>query len=90
MLENIKQNITRLIAAYEAVCGENDALRKSLEEKDAELASCKEKIQTLNKQINNLELKEAFTSSSQDVEGAKKKIDKMIRELDKCIALMEK
>ena len=90
MLESIKEQITRLIASYEAVSEENASLRRSLDEREKELAACKEKIQTLNKQINSLELKEAFTSSAQDNEGAKKKIDRMIRELDKCIALMEK
>lgn len=90
MLENVRQNITRLIAAYESAVEENAELRQRVGRMDAELTSCKETIRTLNDQINSLKLKDAFTSSSADTEEAKKKIDRMIRELDKCIALMEK
>jgi len=90
MLENVKLKITELIAAYETAIEENKNLKSQLSAKDAEIETCREKIQTLNKQINSLELKNAFTSTSVDVEDAKKKIDRMIRELDNCIALMEK
>lgn len=90
MLESIKQNIERLIAAYETAKAENVTLKADLENVVRELDSCKEKIQTLNKQIDSLTLKAAFTSTASDIEGAKAKIDRMIREIDRCISMMEK
>ena len=42
----------------------------------------------MEKQIDNLKLKTAFLSTSGD-EEAKEKIDKLIREIDRCIALLE-
>ena len=40
--------------------------------------------------MDNLKLTEAFTSPSGGNAVAKERIDKLIREIDKCIALLER
>ena len=89
MLDTIKADIERLIAAYEREKGRNASLSAALEESRREAATCKKKIEELNKEIEKLKLQTVFTGSSADNDAAKKKVDKMIRELDRCIALME-
>lgn len=90
MLENVRKDIERLVAAYEAEKG----LRRDLEE---ELQHCKEEIGTyrkqiaeLDRQIDNLKLKNAFSASSGDNDEARARIERMIKDIDKCISLMEK
>ncbi|MBO8466139.1 MAG: hypothetical protein IAB99_00030 [Bacteroidetes bacterium] len=89
MLENIRKDIERLVAAYEA----EKELRKNLEE---ELRHCKDEIETYRKQIaeldrltDNLKLKNAFAGASGD-DQARSRIERMIKDIDRCISLMEK
>lgn len=90
MLEDIKKNIDKLIALYEGVAAENEKLRAALGESKAANETAKKRITDLEKQLDNLRLTQAFATSS-DIDGqAKVKLDKLIREIDRCIGLMEK
>ena len=87
MLEEVRQHFERLIARYEAEKAENQRLRQ-------ELQACEETGATLRQQINELEseietrkLTEAFSAAAPA--DAKAKVDKIIREIDKCISYLE-
>ena len=90
MLEDIKKNIERLIALYEAEKVENGKLRARLSEREAALAACKEQITGLEGQIETLKLSQDFIASGNSTSAAKEKIDRMIKEIDRCISLLEK
>jgi cell division septum initiation protein DivIVA len=88
MLDAIRQNIKRLIAAYEAERMERIRLQAKLEQSRIENETCRKQIIELERQIDNLKLREAFRSSGSNPE-ARKKIDSLIKEIDRCISLME-
>lgn len=88
MLEEIKSNIDKLIALYETQKQRADELEAMLSESTAELAACKEQITELNKQIDSLKLTGAFTSTG-DNSAAKERIEKLVYQIDKCIAYLE-
>ena len=88
MLGAIRQNIKRLIAAYEAERMERIRLQAELEQSRIENETCRKQIIELERQIDNLKLTEAFRSSGSNPE-ARKKIDSLIKEIDRCISLME-
>ena len=88
MLEDVRKQIEKLIARYEAAKAENERLR-------AELQACKEtgeayrrQILELESTIETLKLTEAFTAGG-DHRAAKEKMDRLIREIDKCISCLE-
>ncbi len=54
MLENIKNNIERLIAAYESVKYENGTLKDELEQSRTQIEDCRKQIIELERQIDNL------------------------------------
>ena len=89
MLEDLKQDITRLIALYEGEKQRADALSAELAQSKAAVKEYKEQITELNGQIDNIRLASAFSGSG-DPMLAKERIDKLIREIDKCIKLLEK
>ncbi len=89
MLENIKNNIERLIAAYESVKYENGTLKDELEQSRTQIEDCRKQIIELERQIDNLKLTSAFLGDSGSNDEAKSKVEKMIKEIDKCISLME-
>ena len=56
MLEDIKSNIARLVALYEAERQRADALAAKLSDSEQRCRQYKEQITDLNQQIDNLEL----------------------------------
>ncbi len=90
MLEEIKNNFERLIALYEAEKSRGDVLSAKLSEAQESCESYRKQISDLERKIDNLRLTEAFTAPSDASRGAKEKIDKLIREIDKCISQLEK
>jgi predicted nuclease with TOPRIM domain len=90
MLEDIKSNIEKLIALYEGEKAERRRLASELEQCRVQNESCLKQIAELEQQVDNLHLTEAFRATTGNDSGAKDKIDKLIREIDKCISLLEK
>ena len=88
MLDNIKQKIAQLIAAYESEKAERDRLRSELEKSAQQNEAYEKQIIELERQIDNQKLAGAFKTDA-DTAESKKKIDRLIKEIDKCISLME-
>lgn len=89
MLETVKQKITRLIAAYEAEKNERERLSSELEQSKILNEIYRKRISELERQIDNLKLTEAFMGTGTDNSQAKEKIDSIIKEIDRCIALIQ-
>ena len=89
MLDKIRQQFIRLISAYERERSE----RIRLEEENGRLSSqCEaygKQIAELEKKIDSLNLTAAFVGTQADNSESKRKIESLIREIDRCIRLME-
>ena len=90
MLEDIRNQFRRLVALYEAQRGRADALEEELRREREVSRSCREQIAALEKQMSSSTLAQAFLSPGTDTAAAKERIDKLVREIDKCISLLEK
>ncbi len=88
MLETVKEQIKRLIAAYETEKMERIRLTSELEQSKLQNEAYRKQIIELERQIDNLKLTDAFMAGG-DNAAAKKKIDSLMKEIDRCIALME-
>ena len=88
MLEDIKSNIAKLVAGNEAEKQRADTLAERLAASEEKCLRYKEQITDLNQQIDNLELMRAFQAAGDPAE-AKERINKLIREIDRCIKLLE-
>ena len=88
MLEDVKSNIARLIALYEAERQRADTLAGKLDASEEKNLQYKEQIADLNQQIDNLDLLRAFQAAGDPAES-KARIDRLIHEIDKCIKLLE-
>ncbi len=88
MLETVKEKIKRLIAAYESEKTARQRLESELEQSQKQNEAYRKQIIELERQIDNLKLTEAFKAGGNNPE-AKRKIDSLMKEIDRCIALME-
>lgn len=89
MLDTVKQKITRLMAAYEKEKAERTAARKELEQVKAQNETYRKQILELERQIDNLKLTEAFKGRAINGTEAKRKVDSLLKEIDRCIKLIE-
>ena len=89
MLDNIKQKIGQLIAAYEKERMERIKLQAALEQSQKQNEAYKMQITELERQIDNLKLTSAFMADGSNNDQARKNIDRLMKEIDKCIKLME-
>lgn len=90
MFQNLLENFEKLIALYETEKGKNEELSQRLSESEAACESYKKQISELERKVDNLNLTEAFLAPADSSSGAKEKIEKLIREIDKCISMLEK
>lgn len=89
MLEEISANFQKLIALYETEKQRADALSDQYAQAQEKIVEYKKQITDLNQQIDNLKLQCAFGASGDNF-AAKESITRLIREIDKCIKLLEK
>ena len=89
MLDTLRQRIGQLIALYEAERAERVRLRIELEKSQKQNETYKEQITELEREIDNLKLKGAFMADGANNAQARKRIDKLVKEIDRCISLME-
>ena len=89
MIDKLKKRIQQLIAAYESERAQRVRLESELEKSESQNAQYLKQITELERTIDNLRLADAFKAGNADNTEARKKIDKLIKEIDKCITLME-
>ncbi|MBR5198709.1 MAG: hypothetical protein IKW20_02635 [Bacteroidales bacterium] len=89
MIDKVKEKIQKLIAAYEAERAERVRLETELEKSESQNQEYRKQITELERTIDNLRLADAFKAGNADNTEARKKIDRLIKEIDKCITLME-
>jgi len=88
VINSLKGKIELIISKYEQVIADNQQLNQDLNICREELKFNINKTKELEDKINKIQLAEAFKLSSTDVKEAKQKIGKIIKEIDKCIALL--
>ncbi len=89
MLENVQKDIERLIALYEHEKEERKRLRDALDKSEGELGTCRKQIADLEKEVDNLKLSAAFLAPAGSRDVAQKKIESLIKEIDRCISALE-
>lgn len=89
MINKLKERIQQLISAYETEREQRIRLEADLARSETQNEAYRKQITELERTIDNLKLADAFKSGNTDNAEARKKIDRLIKEIDKCITLME-
>lgn len=85
----LESKVRELISRYESLKAENAVLREKFAACTAQLEQKTENIQLLEKKINNLQLTGAFLGSGGDNAAAKRKVTALIKEIDRCITMLD-
>lgn len=88
IVESIKSKINRIINENIKIRGKyEDILAREVKLKEAN-RMLQESVISLQKRIGILELREGFAVGSEDKRLAKARVNRLMREIDKCIAMM--
>lgn len=84
----LKTKIEELVSRYETLARENADLKTRLSRCEKELEKKDTKLKDVEKQIDTLRLKEAFLGTTGDRTQARKKVARLIKEIDACVSLL--
>lgn len=87
-LSELRERVSSLIAAYRKLQDENDALKTEIEQVRAEVRRVHVEEDKLRKTNNALQVANAIGGSDEDKRKAKQRIDRMVNDIDKCLALL--
>ena len=88
LINELKINIRRLIDSLENSKKELTAIREAYKHLEMKFVSLNEENEELKKRYENLKVAKVLAEGDPENQAAKQKITKLIKEVDKCIALL--
>ena len=89
LLVDLEVRIKQVMLLCDSLKEENGRLKSDLQSKQLQLDQKVEELQQLKTKYDNLKMARTITAASVDVESAKLKLSKLVREVDKCINLLK-
>ena len=90
IINNIEVKVGKLIAKYDQLNAEkldlqrnNDTLNVQLQEKESQIVALQDKVKLMN-------ISKSVDTTKEDVKATRLRINEYVREIDKCIALLNK
>jgi len=80
--------IRQLLQSYQVMQKENADLYVEMDRKDEEIARLKAELRQSQSDYSNLKLAKMIEISDSELKGAKQRISKLVREINKCIGLL--
>ena len=88
VIENFESKLNRLMEAYTQLSEENAALRRQLDLQSVELAKAREQYDELTASYTDLKLAKIISVGDSEIGETQRRLSKLVREVDKCIALL--
>jgi len=90
LINDLKANINLLVARLEKEKAENTRLRRTNMELQKDMDMLDSKIKDIEQNYANLKIAKSFVAESGNVHEAKIRVNRIVREIDKCIALLNR
>lgn len=88
LLRTLEARVTQVTLDHKALKDRYAALSRAMEEKKAIIDALHSQIDRLQADYANLKTAKMIDISSEDMRNAKSRLSKLVREVDKCIALL--
>jgi hypothetical protein len=87
-LTNFETRVRQLMLICDSLKKENNLLRTKLETSESELNSTKDQLRSTSTKYENLKLAKMLSNDEKDVKSAQRRISGLVRNIDRCIALI--
>ena len=87
-LTTFETRIRQMILRFQELKKENSALHVQLQKDEQEIQNLKSKLAQADSDYNSLKMAKMLEITDGDLEGAKARVSKMIRDVNKCISLL--
>lgn len=90
VIDSLGEKIERLMAEHDKALAENGELLRQKTKLAEENKQLKQTVASLQRRIGVLELGSSLTGTAADTKRARARINQLVREIDRCIALMNR
>lgn len=80
--------VRQMILQYKELKKENNDLYAMVDERDAKIKQLEAQLTQAQNDYNSLKMAKMIEITDSDMEGAKKRLSKLIRDVNKCITLL--
>ena len=88
LLRKFETRVRQMILQYKELEAETRALYDLVDQKERELEQAKAETETVRRDYANLKLAKMIEIGDNDLKNAKTRLSKLVRDVDKCIALL--
>lgn len=88
LVKSMKERVGRLFGEFEKVEQKNAVLREEIALLSNRIVLLEKQLEELTSKYENLKLAKGFESGFGDNRVVRQKINKLVREIDKCVALL--
>lgn len=87
-LNTFATRVRQMILRFNDLKRENDDLYTMIDERDAEIKKLQKQLAQVQADYNSLKMAKMIEITDGDMEGARKRLSKLIRDVNKCITLL--
>ncbi|MDD5184656.1 MAG: hypothetical protein PHS84_05280 [Paludibacter sp.] len=89
LINAFEKRLRKLISEYKSLQEQNAALKAELDRKQTDLMHAYQEVLELRKNYDHLQIARNLGGSEAEKAESKQQITKMVREIDKCLALLD-
>ena len=90
IIESLRDKINIIISLYEKNKNQKEKFQSEKNDLSGQLKIKEKEIEKLGKKYETLKIVKTVLASSKDAHDAKIKVNRIVREIDKCIALLNR
>ncbi len=88
LLTDFEFRVRQVMYLCDSLKEDNARLKKELAEKEQQISEFNSELSRLRTKYDSLKIARTITAASVDVDNAKNRLSKLVREVDKCINLL--
>ena len=88
ILTNFETRVKQMVLLCNKLRKENAELSSRLDDREKSLNEAKEAVRMLTTKYDNLKLAKMLSHGENDVKSAQQRVSRLVREIDRCIALI--
>lgn len=88
VLRDFETRVRQMLLRFQQLKKENDDLYAMIEQNERELNNLRDKLEQKSHDYDSLKMAKMIEISDGDLQGAKDRLSKLIREVNKCIAIL--